>query len=113
MLGSKNTILVDRRVYAFKGIWQNPQQDVSDICYYFISQQMTLTTEYRNGREQLRPQMEITIYGEKPIVVGDHFTLQSGEKYRVLAITYNYVEHNIAVRDMLKQKISNMIITLG
>lgn len=112
MLGLKNNLLVDRRTYTFMGHWKNPQQDLESVVYYFVSQPMTLVNEWRNGREQLVPQLEITICGEFPIVCGDYITLQNNEVKRVEGISLNYFESNIAVRDMLKQRVESMVITL-
>ena len=50
-LGTKNPILVDRRIYAFKGKWHKPRNDIETNIYYFVSTQMTLVEDYENGRE--------------------------------------------------------------
>lgn len=111
-LGTKNALLVDRTVYSFQGKWQNPRQDVETKIYYFISRPMTLSADYKNGIEQFTPSIEITVCGEHPFANDDKITLHTGETYKIDGITYNYKEHNIAVRDMLKPVIENMVITL-
>lgn len=111
MLGSKNHLFVDRRVYAYKGKWKDPKQDLERLCYYFINEN-TLVESYENGRGQMKQQITITVFGEFPIVAYDEFTLQTGEKYKVQNITYNYFESNILVRDMLKQKVESMTLVL-
>ena len=103
MLGSKNHLFVDRRVYAYKGEWKDPKQDLARNIYYFINEN-TLVEDYENGRGQMKPQITITIFGEFPICANDLITLQNKETYRVQGITFNYFESNILVRDMLKQK---------
>lgn len=108
----KNALFCDRRVYAFKGEWKSPQQDVAEQVYYFISKPMTLATGFKNGREQLVPTLEITIFGGKPICEKDFITLQDGSKYRVQDITINYLESNLLVRDMLKQRIESQVLVL-
>lgn len=112
MLGSKNPLLVNRRTYAFKGQWQSPNNDVGENIYYFISQQPTMAKTFVNGREQLTIVMEITCFGEHPICEGDMFVLQTGEVKRIEGITNNYFESNIAVRDMLKQRIESQVLIL-
>lgn len=111
MLGSKNNILVDRRVYAYKGKWKSPKQDLENNIYYFINEN-TLVESYENGRGQMKPQITITIFGEFPIIANDTITLQNEETYRVQNITKNYFENNILIRDMLKQKVESMTLVL-
>ncbi len=112
MLGQKNPLLVDRTIYAFKGKWQNPQQDISTSIYYFISNKPTFSIDYNNGREELKQTLEITCSGEHAFCVNDMFYLQNGEKKRIVGIANNYFEPNIAVRDMLKQRIESQILVL-
>ena len=111
MLGSKNHLFVDRRVYAYKGTWKDPRQDLKRNLYYFINEQ-TLVESYENGRGQMKPQITITVFGEFPICANDEITLQTNEKFKVEGITYNYFESNILVRDMLKQKVESMVLIL-
>lgn len=112
MLGSKNPLLVDRRIYAFKGKWLSPNGDFVENLYYFISQQPTLTPSFVNGREQLEQVMEITCFGEHAFCEGDILLLQTGEEKRISNITNEYIESNIAVRDLLKQRIGSQVLTL-
>ena len=111
MLGSKNHLFVDRRVYAYKGKWKDPRQDLERNLYYFINE-LTLVESYENGRGQMKPQITITVFGEFPICANDEITLQTNEKFKVEGITYNYFESNILVRDMLKQKVESMVLIL-
>lgn len=112
MLGRKNHFIVDRRIYSFKGSWKNPQQDIETNIFYFISRPQTFITEWQNGRETIVPQMEITVFGEQPIVKDDVITLDNGSKYKVVEITLNYYEPNILVRDMLKPRVESMVLVL-
>lgn len=112
MLGTRNHFIVDRRVYAYKGSWQNPQQDLSSNIFYFISRPQTLVAEWQNGREVIVPEIEITIFGEHPIVKDDIITFNDGSKYKVIQITLNYYEPNILVRDMLKPRVESMVLVL-
>lgn len=112
MLGQKNPLLVDRTIYAFKGKWQNPQQDIPSNIYYFISNKPTFSIEYNNGREEMTQTLEVTCYGEHPFCINDIFTLQNGEQKRIVGVANNYFEPNIAVRDMLKQRIESQILVL-
>lgn len=111
MIG-KNPLLVDRRVYAFKGKWENPNEDLPTNVYYFISSRPTLTADFVNGRETLTEQMEITCYGEHAFCSADYFYLQDGTRKRIEGIANNYFEHNIAVRDMLKPRIESQVLIL-
>lgn len=109
----KSAILCDRRVYAFKGKWKNPNQDLEETIYYFVSKPLTLETRFGgNQAEELVPTLEITIFGGKPICEKDIITLQNGEKYMVGGIVINYLESNLYVRDMLKQRIASQVLTL-
>lgn len=111
-LGSKNPILVDRRVYAFKGKWKSPNNDISESIFYFISNKPTLTTRYINGKETIEQVIEITCYGEHAFAIEDEIVLQTGERFMIDGIANNYFEPNIAVRDMLKQRIESQILVL-
>ena len=112
MLGFKNALFVDRRVYDAKGTWKNPQQDIEDVVFYFVSTPLTISQEWKNGREQLVETTEITVFGEKPIAVRDLITLKDGTKYEVTKIVVNYFEPNIMIKDMLKQRIESQTLTL-
>lgn len=112
MLGSRNPLLVDRRIYAFKGSWKSPNNDINENVYYFISEKPTLTKSFVNGREQLVQVMEITCFGEHAFCEGDRFTLQTGEEKRIEGIINSYFESNIAIRDMLKQRIESQVLIL-
>lgn len=111
MLG-KNDILVDRNIYTFKGSWKSPNNDKTEPIFYFISSPMTMRTNTRNGVDEIAETMEITIFGEKPICSYDEITLQTGEKLRVDTFTPIFAEHCIEVRDLLKPRVVNMILTL-
>lgn len=112
MLGTKNPMLVDRKVFDRRGSWKNPQQDIAETIFYFISQNKTITKEWNGSREELVETMEITMFGEKPIIVGDMITLETKEKMRVRAIEFVYFESNIAIKDFLKPMVKSMILTL-
>lgn len=109
----KSSLYCDRTIYAYKGKWLKPNSDLYENIYYFVSKPMTLVPEWKNNREQLAPQIEITIFGGKPICDKDTIILQSGEKYIVKEITLNYLESNILVRDMLKQRIASQVVVIG
>lgn len=112
MLGTKNDIFVDRRVYAFKGKWKDPKQDIERTCYYFVKEN-TLVESYENGKETIKPRITIVVFGEFPFCARDIFTLQDGSKLRIQGSpSINYVESNITIRDMLKQRIGSMVLIL-
>ena len=113
MLGQKNPLLVDRTIYAFKGTWQNPQQDIPTNVYYFISNRPTFSIDYNNGREEMQQTLEITCFGEHPFCINDKITLQTGEVKEIIGVANNYFESNIAIRDMLKQRIESQVLVLG
>ena len=108
----KTPILVDRRVYDKKGKWKSPNNDIEENIFYFVQEPLTLTTQYHNGREEIKESMSIVVFGGKPIAQYDDITLDNGKKYTVGEITYNYMEHNILVKDMLKPRIVSMEINL-
>lgn len=108
----KNPLLVDRRIYCFKGKWKNPNNDFEDNIYYFISGKPTFVADFKNGREQLSTEMEITCYGEHAFCSADYFYLQDGTQLRIEGVSNNYMEHNIAVRDLLKQRIESQTLIL-
>lgn len=112
MLGTKNHLFVDRRVYPFKGEWKDPKQDLARNIYYFINE-TTLVESYENGRGQVKPQITITLFGEFPICANDEIILATKEKYKVQEMpTLNYYECNILVRDLLKPKVESMTLVL-
>jgi len=108
----KTPILCDRRVYDKKGKWKSPNNDIEENIYYFIKEPLTLTSDYVNGREELKETTTIVVFGGKPIIAYDLITLDNGKQYFVSDITYNYIEHNILIKDMLKPRIASMEIML-
>ena len=108
----KTPLLCDRRVYDKRGKWKNPNQDISDIIFYFVKTPRTLVPSWENGREVLTETMTIVVFGGKPIVKGDYIELETGEKFQVASITANYFEPNILVKDMLKPRIESLEIEL-
>lgn len=108
----KTPILCDRRVYDKKGKWKSPYNDIEENIFYFIKENLTLVPSYRNGREELKETLTITVFGGKPFGKEDLVTLANGKKYRIQQITPIYIEHNILVVDMLKQRIASCDLVL-
>ena len=107
----KTPILCDRRIYDKKGKIKLPNNDIEENVFYYIKEPLSLATEYHNGREEIKETMTIVVFGGKPIAQYDNIILDDVE-YTVGAIAYNYVEHNILVKDMLKQRIGSIEIAL-
>lgn len=112
MLGTKNCIICDRKIYPFKGKWKNANEDKETTIFYDITRPITLITDYRNGREEVKPTMEIVVFGEHQFCNRDIITLQDGTKLRIDGITPNYMEHSIYVRDILKPKVESILVSL-
>ena len=108
----RTPIVCDRRIYDKKGTWKNPQQDIAENIFYFIKENLTLVPSYVNGREQLKETMTITVFGSKPFVKEDTITLANGNTFKIEEITPNYIEHNVLVVDMLKQRIESVDLVL-
>lgn len=109
----KSAIVCDRRVYAFKGKWIKPKEDYEESIFYFVSRPETLVNVYKNGRETVEPQIEITVFGGKEFCDRDTIILQDGSKWRIEGTpAINYLENNIMVRDMLKQRIESTTLIL-
>ena len=108
----KTPILCDRRVYDKRGKWKSPNNDIEENIFYFIKEPLTITAEYRGGQEEMVETMTITIFGGKPIVKEDVITLEDGAKFKVVGFTINYVEHNVLIKDMLKQRIESIDLVL-
>ena len=108
----KTPILCDRRVYDKKGKWKSPNNDIAENIFYFIKENLTLVPSFVNGREELKETLTITVYGGKAIIKEDEIELADGKKYRVQQIIPNYIEHNILVVDMLKQRIESVDLVL-
>ena len=109
----KTPMLVDRRVFDKKGSWKSPQFDYAENIFYFVKEPLTLAPSYGNyGREEMKETLTITIFGGKPIIKEDTITLETGETYKVVAITINYFEPNVLIKDMLKPRIESMELTL-
>lgn len=108
----KTPIFCDRRVYDKKGKWKSPNNDIAENIFYFIKENLTLVPSYRNGREELKETLTITVFGGKQIIKEDEITLNDGKKYRVQQIIPNYVEHNVLVTDMLKPRIESIDLVL-
>ena len=105
-------ILCDRRIYDKKGKWKSPNNDHEENIFYFIKENLTLVPSYVNGREQLKETMTITVFGSKPFVKEDTITLANGNTFKIEEITPNYIEHNVLVVDMLKQRIESVDLVL-
>ena len=110
----KTPILCDRRIYDKKGKWKSPNNDIEENVFYFIKEPLTFESDYTSGREEIRETLTIVVFGAKPITGYDFITLENGTKYAVNPnnVVYNYVEHNILVKDMLKQRIGSIEIAL-
>ena len=108
----KTPILCDRRVYDKKGKWKSPNNDIEENIFYFIKENLTLVPSYRNGREELKETLTITVFGGKPFAKEDLVTLDNGKKYRIEQITPIYIEHNVLVVDMLKPRIASVELVL-
>lgn len=109
----KTPYTCDRRVYDKKGKWKSPNNDIEENIFYFIKEPLSITAEYVNGREELKETLTITIFGGKPIGKEDKITLQDGTEYMVAGIpTINYIEDNILIKDLLKQRIESMDLLL-
>ena len=108
----KTPILCDRRIYDKKGKWKSPNNDIEENIFYFIKEPLTLTSDYVGGREEIMETLTIVVFGGKPIAKYDKITLDNGKEYDVDTMTYNYIEHNIFVKDMLKPRIASIEITL-
>lgn len=112
MLGNKNPLFVDRRIYAYKGKWENPNNDFQENIYYFISTPMTLASSWESGREEIRPTIGITVFGEHAFCEHDIVYLQDGTKFEIGGIVNNYFETNVQVRDLLKTRVESQELTL-
>ncbi len=108
----KTPIICDRRVYDKKGKWKSPNNDIAENIFYFVKEPLTLVPSYRNGREELKETLTITVFGSKQFAKEDEITLDSGVKYRIQEITYNFIEHNILVKDLLKPRIESCDLVL-
>lgn len=108
----KTPILCDRRIYDKKGKWKSPNNDIEENIFYFIKEPLTLVPSYANGREQFKETLTITVFGGKPFAKEDSVTLDTGVKYKIQEITYNYIEHNVLVKDMLKPRIESVSLVL-
>lgn len=108
----KTPIICDRRVYDKKGKWKSPNNDIAENIFYFVKEPLTLVPSYRNGREEMKETLTITVFGSKQFAKEDEITLDSGVKYRVQEITYNFIEHNILVKDLLKPRIESCDLVL-
>lgn len=107
----KTPYLCDRRVYDKKGYWKNPNEDGLTPFFYFIQQQPTLVSSYSNGLQELREEVVIVVFGSHPFTENDKVNVL-GREYLIKEITPNYLEHNILVKDMLKDRVGSMQLTL-
>ena len=108
----KTPIICDRRIYDKKGKWKDPNQDLESNIFYFVKEPLSLVSSYRNGIEEFKETITITVFGGKPICKEDTITLDTGVKYKVQDITPNYIETNIYVKDLLKPRIESMDLVL-
>ena len=109
----KTPILCDRRVYDKKGKWKSPNNDVAENIFYFVKEPLTMIPAYRNGQEELKETITITVYGGKPFAKEDTIADELGKTWKIEQITPNYIEHNILVKDLLKPRIESINLVLG
>ena len=108
----KTPIFCDRRIYDKKGKWKSPNSDLAENIFYFVKEPLTMVPSFNNGLDELKETITITMFGGKPIIKDDEVTLENGVTYRVINITVNYLESNILVKDLLKQRIESMDLVL-
>lgn len=108
----KTPILCDRRVYDKKGKWKSPNNDVVENIFYFVKEPLSLVPDWRNGQEEMKETITITVFGGKPFAKEDTITLDFGKTFKITQIEINYIEHNILVKDMLKSRIENITLVL-
>lgn len=108
----KTPILCDRRVYAFKGKWRNPQNDIDENIFYFVKEPLTMVATYETGREQFKETITICVFGNKPFAKEDTITLDNGVTYKIHGMVSNFYESNILVRDMVKPRIESVDLIL-
>lgn len=108
----KTPIVCDRRIYDKKGKWKSPNNDIAENIFYYIKENLTLVPSYRNGREELKETLTITVFGGKPFAKEDAIILDTGEKFKIQSFTPNYIEHNVMVTDMLKPRIASVDLVL-
>lgn len=108
----KTPIICDRRVYDKKGKWKSPNNDIAENVFYFVKEPLTLEPSYRNGREEMKETLTITVFGSKQFAKEDEITLDTGIKYRIQGITYNFIEQNILVKDLLKPRVESCDLVL-
>lgn len=107
----KTPYICDRRVYDKKAYWKNPNQDETTTLFFFVQQAPTLVPSYNNGLEELKEQVSIVVFGEHQFCVNDNITCL-GKTYLIKEITPNYIEHNILVNDLLKERIGSIQLLL-
>lgn len=107
----KTPYICDRRVYDKRGYWKNPNQDGETTCFYFIKEPPTMVATYKNGLQELAEEMTIVVFGSFPFCENDEFYCL-GRKYLIKEIMPNYVEHNVYVKDMLKDRIGSIQLVL-
>ena len=109
----KTPFLCDRRIFDKKGKWKSPNNDIEENIFYYEKEPLTLVDSYEKGREELKENLTIVIFGSKQICAYDEITLENGKKMVVSTpITYNSAERNILVKDMLKPRYISTEITL-
>ena len=108
----KTPIFCDRRIYDKKGKWKSPNNDIAENIFYFVKEPLTMVPSFNNGLDELKETITITMFGGKPIIKDDEVTLENGVTYRVINITVNYLESNILVKDLLKQRIESIDLVL-
>ena len=109
----KTPILCDRRVYDKKGSWKSPNNDIAENIFYFVKEPLTMIPSYRNGKEELKETITITVYGGKPFAKEDTIVDENGKIFKIEQMTPNYIEHNILVKDLLKPRIESIDLVLG
>lgn len=103
---------IDRKTYLYKGTWQNPDEDVAHIFFYYYINPLTLKMGSQFGKQMVTPTCIIGVAGKHPFVKGDVLTLHDGTSLQVRDITFEYYEGNIKVRQYLLPRVKEMMVEL-
>lgn len=104
---------IDKKLYCYKGTWQDPHNDEPTVFFYYINSPMTLLAKYNGNIESVGSSMSIIVAGEHRFAIGDTVSLETEQgELRIMKMTVNFVQRNMAVRDLLKPRVQDIMLEL-
>ena len=103
---------IDKKLYCFKGHWTDPDDDTETDIFYYVMTPRTLVAKFNSGVESISSSMTIAVAGKHNFAINDLVILDTGETLSITKITVRHEQRNMAIRDLLKPRVQDIILEL-